>query len=729
MGERIKIKQLKETNFPIVEGPRTRDLINRLSQLDDDERDTLLLETKDILANCVDPNNTIGSTTGIAIGYVQSGKTMSFTTLTALAIDNGFRIVIYFAGIKVNLLEQTTKRLKKDLLTESDNARAFKVWQSPTVEHNVHLKIKNALGLNHKPAILITVLKHYKHIEELTRIFRTPEVRDGLGNNGVLIIDDEADQASLNTYARKNSKSEDWEEDEFSSTYSSILDLKATLSNHSYIQYTATPQGPLLINIMDLLSPKFHVVLTPGKAYTGGKTFFEDNVDLIKSIPDQQVYHHKHNPLSECPQTLIEALQLFLLAVAITVNIQKKERFLSMMIHADREQDASKKFHDWIKKLIGSWAERLQLPDGDPSKTELINEFKENYNEAIRRIQNPPSFERVLVEVLETILDTSMELVIGKDGAGKQRKNIEIDWSNASSHILVGAEMLNRGYTVEGLTVSYMPRYSIGKSNADTIQQRCRFFGYKSKYLDSCRVFLPNDSIMEYREYVRDEEIMRTNLKQNTLQEFEQVLVLSNEMNPTRNNILSIDLVKHKLNGWRQINALQHIEENISFTKTFLSSEVFKNFKNYGTPDRNHRYVKLEISKVIEFLKDFKIANMPDALRKSSTIQYLRYLADKKKIKYAYIFEMSYAVDRGRERSLDSTDGKMKISNIFSGRSTTGAETYPGDKGIRYEDSLCIQIHKIKLKHSSMLWDKKVLYTLGIYYPEDFAHSFVGIEK
>jgi hypothetical protein len=105
-------------------------------------------------------------------------------------------------------------------------------------------------------------------------------------------------------------------------------------------------------------------------------------------------------------------------------------------------------------------------------------------------------------EVLQVILDTNIELVISNNSAGKQKKNNEINWANYSSHILVGAEMLNRGYTVEGLAVSYMPRYSIGKSNADTIQQRCRFFGYKRNYLDSCRVFIPLDSTIEYREYV-----------------------------------------------------------------------------------------------------------------------------------------------------------------------------------------------------------------------------------
>jgi hypothetical protein len=688
-----------------------------------------LNETTEILSHCINPVDTVGSTTGITIGYVQSGKTMSFTTLTALALDNGFRIVIYFAGIKNNLLEQTTKRLKKDLLTESENSRYYKVYQSPTVADDIHTKIQQALKLNHKPAILITVLKHYKHISELGKIFKKPEVRETLGNNGVLIIDDEADQASLNTYARKNSKSEDWEDDEFSSTYSSILDLRASLSNHSYIQYTATPQAPLLINIMDLLSPKFHVVLTPGKSYTGGRTFFEENTDLIFTIPDSEVYHHKHNQLTECPQSLIDALQLFLMGVAITVNIKQKEKFLSMMIHADREQDANKKFYDWVKRLIEIWSDILNLNDKDPSKIELAKDFYKNYDEAIKRIEDPPDFASVLNEVLQVILDTNIELVISKDSVGKQKRNTEINWANYSSHILVGAEMLNRGYTVEGLAVSYMPRYSIGKSNADTIQQRCRFFGYKRNYLNSCRVFLPSDSILEYRDYVEHEEIMRKMLKENTLEKVEQLLILKSTMNPTRNNILSADIVFHKLNGWRQMNALQHIDENTAFVSKFLTSQTFKEFKNYGTPDRNHRYVKLKIEKVIEFLKDFKIMNMPDALRKSSTIQYLRYLTDRKDIKHAYIFEMSYGVINGRERSLDTEADSYKISNIFSGRSTSGSQIYPGDKGIRFEDSLCIQIHKVRLKHSTMKWDKKVVYTLGIYYPADFAHSFIAIGK
>jgi hypothetical protein len=136
-------------------------------------------------------------------------------------------------------------------------------------------------------------------------------------------------------------------------------------------------------------------------------------------------------------------------------------------------------------------------------------------------------------------------------------------------------------------------------------------------------------------------------------------------MNPTRNNILSVHLVKHKLNGWRQMNALQHIDENTVFIKEFLQSHSFKIFNDYKTPDRNHRYIKIEIEKAIEFLKDFKIANMPDALRKSSTIQYLRFLADKKNIKTAYIFEMAFGVAQGRERSLEIENNREKTPLLY----------------------------------------------------------------
>ena len=477
----------QQDSFVPIIGDRTTELLNRLSNnLDADEIEVLKKETSEILSYCSNPHiSEVQSVTNLVVGYVQSGKTMSFTTLSAMAVDNNFRMIIYFAGTKNNLLDQTTKRLRKDLMSTGQNMQYYKLHENPNL-HDIQ-RIDNELKIQRvKPVILITVLKNAQHINELADVLSSQQLQATLNKQGVLIIDDEADQASLNGYAYKNSKSEEWEDDEYTATYSSILRLRSKLLNHSYIQYTATPQGPLLINIVDLLSPKHHTVLTPGKKYTGGKTFFKDEPGLIITIPDNEVYHSKHNNLTECPQSLVNALLLHLMAVAIVVKIQQKEPHLSMMIHADKEQDASEKFYGWVTGLINLWASKIESPEQDLAYQDLYRLFKQMYPEAIKEYQNHndeyPSFDEIWQELPDIIHDTNIALLISRN------KTKDIDWTCSPSHILIGAEMLNRGFTVDRLAITYMPRHSIGKSTADTIQQRCRFFGYKRNYLYSCRV-------------------------------------------------------------------------------------------------------------------------------------------------------------------------------------------------------------------------------------------------
>lgn len=720
MEQRIEILKNENSRFTVFVGEQTNQLIERFSKLDSDEVDNLLSETAQILSNCIPPNVN-GSETGIAIGYVQSGKTMSFTTLTAMAYDNGYRVIIYLAGVKNNLLSQTNNRLKKDLLTSAENSQVYKVYDNPKVENDDVRNIAKNLKLQKKPAILITVLKHQKYIKELVDIFSSFDVKKSLGNSGVLIIDDEADQASLNVAARKNSKLADWEDEEYSSTYSNILNLRGTFENHTYIQYTATPQGPLLINIMDLLSPKFHTILTPGKAYTGGKSFFIENPSLIKVIPNHEVYHSKINPLDDCPQSLVDALQVYLMTVAVLANIEGQETMLSMMIHADKEVDVSKKFQGWVSSHIEQWEEILQLSENDPLKKELLLQFEKNYLEVIKMRDKSPEFLIVQNEILEVILDTKIHLVIGGSN--------NIDWDNASSHILIGADMLNRGFTIEGLIISYMPRNTISKSNADTVQQRARFFGYKKRYLKNCRVYLPEGSIDEFSYYVEHEEIMRNNLKDMSLEQYAQTMVLDDSMNATRNNILSIDIIKNKMAGWKPFNTVQHAAENIEFVQDFLNNLNLKLFKDFETPDRNHLFTEISVDHAISFLKKFKASNIPDTLRKSSTIQYLKYIKDEKAIDKVYIFQMAYQVLKGRERTLKMERGRYVIPQLFSGPSaSSGKGNYPGDRQIKFDDALCIQIHKIVVKDCpdpSKIGD--LFYTLGVYYPEELSHAFTGM--
>lgn len=713
--------------IPVI-GERTNDLLGRLSQkLDADEIEVLKKETSEILSYCSNPHLAESqSVTNLVVGYVQSGKTMSFTTLSAMAVDNGFRMIIYFAGTKNNLLDQTTKRLRKDLMSTGQNMQYYKLHENP--KKNDIQRIDNELKIQRvKPVILVTVLKNAQHINELADIVSSQQLQNTLGKQGVLIIDDEADQASLNGYAYKNSKAKEWEDDEYTATYSSILRLKSKLPNHSYIQYTATPQGPLLINIVDLLSPKHHTVLTPGKNYTGGKTFFKDEPGLIITIPDNEVYHSRRNNLTECPQSLVKALQLHLMTVAIVVRIQNKEPHLSMMVHADKEQDASEKFYNWVANLIQTWASMIEVSKQDLAYQEMYQSFKQTYPEAIKEYQshneNFPSFDEIWEELPDIVHDTNIALLISRN------KTKDIDWSCSPSHILVGAEMLNRGFTVDRLAITYMPRHSVGKSTADTIQQRCRFFGYKRNYLYSCRVFLPEDTILEYVDYVEHEEEMRQWLKENKdITKVEQLLIISPHLNATRRNILSKSTVTTKLNGWRQMNTFQSIDENNHLVQQFVRNHRFTLFCDYNTADRNHRYIKLPITEVIKFLSEYKCQNMPDSARKQATLRYLNYLSQNgsNPLQYAYIIQMAYEGE-ARERSFDPETQRVK--NLHSGRSNTGSLTYPGDQQIRFEDSICIQIHHVKLKCKSMQWCNLKAYTLAIYYPEEFAINYVNTER
>ena len=711
--ERINIIQNTKTKIDV--GHRTQKFLSGLKEkLSPSEIENLKLESAKILSNCMASEKGV---TGLAFGYVQSGKTMSFTALTTLAADNGYDVVIILAGIINNLLKQTKERLYKDLkLNTRENNKLYRIFSNP--DHKDSIKILRQLNSKKNPTILLPILKSSKRIDDLVRIFTSNDLVKTMKKRKVLIIDDEADQASLNTYARKNSKSKDWEENKTSATYSSILKLKSTFSNHAYVQYTATPQGPVLINMMDLLSPKFHVVLTPGKKYTGGKTFFIDNPELIIKIPDEEVYHYKDNNLESAPDSLIDSLYVFLIGVVIQSHIYKDQKF-SMMVHADRERDVSGKFYKWVDNILQIMNEKLELSETDTARLRLIEKLKKSYIEATKKLKTPPPFEEVLEHISDVIEETEVHKVIG----GEE----EIDWDQTQyySHILVGADLLNRGYTVEGLIVTYMPRHPKGPINADTMQQRSRFFGYKKNYLESCRVYLPSKSISEFVDYVEHEENLRSDLNDSTLEEIRQNMILSDKLNPTRNNILSLNILKNKMSGWRQLKAISsdnYVEHNINLIEnTLLSNYKFSLFEEYETSDRNHGYIKLGIKDVIRFISEFKVDRMPDVMRKNHTISYLNHLSSLNRIESAYIYNMAFGRPRGRSLKGDS------INNLFSGPSTAkGEKVYMGDKSIKDDEHFCIQIHNIKIINKYKPNNGKQIYGLAFYYPKNLEISYIS---
>ena len=698
-------------------------------------------EASDVLAHC-NPHYAVDKpeTTHLAVGYVQSGKTMSFTGVTALAKDNGYRVIIYLAGTKNNLLAQTQKRLRKDLIGKNGaNNDYYKIHPNPTTV-DIDDIVGNLESIE-KPIVLIPILKHYDHILKVRQIFNNSEVKELMANETVIIIDDEADQASLNSYGRRNSK---YEEDSKSRTYDAILKLRADLPGNTYIQYTATPQANILISMQDLLSPKSHTLLTPGEGYVGGKLFFGkgDNGDLyngelIIEIPEKEVFHKKYNPLTEMPQSLRDALMMHTLAVAIVVKYLKVDgvNYLSMMVHPDNTIDWNKTFCQWIDTELKTWRRLMGKPDDNYDKFQMLKRFEQLFPLALEHyeIDERPSFEEIKPLIAE-VLKSKKVYLVNTDAEAQT----EIQWDDYKMHILVGAEMLNRGFTVEKLATTYMPRYTKGATNADTIQQRCRFFGYKMDYIKSCRVFLPGNSIANYLNYVKHEEELRSTLAScDSLEATERKVLLSPSLRPTRANVLPIWVVNTRMSGMNALQAFSSkstIERNDDLVATFLKKhENNWTERKDTTIYRTHRWLKLGIDEAIEFLSEFNFKNWPDAQRKADTIRYLRYLAGapgSDKIDYIYFYQMAFGAP-AIERNFDASERRLASNTrIFAGPSSKEDSTdYPGDdKIVGSNETLTFQLYHIRLKGAELDYPKEA-YTMAIYVPKELAATYTSNEQ
>ena len=521
---------------PVV-GPETHDFLKHVvpKASRDDVRDA----AASILGRGISPVDGAGQETGLVVGYVQSGKTMSFETATALARDNGFQMVIIVAGSSNPLLDQSTRRLRSDLrLDDSGRARSWIHLQNPEHDDSLIRTLRDVFedwrdeGTpdEYKMTVLVTVLKHHRRLGKLTELVQSV----GVEGVPVLIIDDEADQASLNTQVVQ---------DEESTTYRRLMALRDAIPLHSYLQYTATPQAPLLISIVDSLSPNFVEVLTPGDAYVGGSDFFGYNQSLVRTIPPSDVPTNA-NTLLAPPDSLLEALRIFMVGVAAGLMQGGNRGNRSMLVHPSHRTAQHQEYYNWVREIFESWKRILSLPDADPDKQELVEELRAVYDELAETVEDGlPPFDELAPTFRFAFRRTRLLEVNARGG-----RTPEVDWGSDYGWILVGGQAMDRGFTVEGLTVTYMPR-GIGVGNADTVQQRARFFGYKRDYLGFCRVYLEQGTHRAFQHYVEHEEDMRGQLEDirdngRSLNDWKRAFVLDNALRPCRHNVLEFDYIR-----------------------------------------------------------------------------------------------------------------------------------------------------------------------------------------
>jgi hypothetical protein len=719
-------------------GEESEKLLTKIFGADIEAKEKVKEETYHIMKLCGNPNKETNSDTGLVFGYVQSGKTLSFTTLTALARDNNYQIVIVLAGISTNLVNQSFNRLLNDL----DINRGFlRKWvmlnnpkdpiRNPQDKNTIQRELQNWKKANtpddFKKTLLITVMKNTSHLRNLLSVLTTLN----LSNVPTLIIDDEGDQASMNTRASSNARRERngevLTEVQMSTIYRRMRDLKNILPHHTFIQYTATPQAPLFINIMDNLSPNFIQLLTPGEKYTGGQAFCQENHFIVRNIPYSEIYSDD-NVFDEAPESLKEAMRIFFLSVTsgyLLGNKKGNPKNRSMMVHPSRLVEEHDIYYDWVMHIKSLWEKvLLERDDNDETKQQIISEFRDAYKDLNSNAPEIQSFEVLLETLGHNISNTAVEQLNSRAGSS-------VDWNSNYSFILVGGQAMDRGFTVEGLTITYMPR-SRGVGNADTIQQRARFFGYKKDYLGHCRVYLDAENIHLFSEYVNHEEDIRKKLLEHKLSgqhlnEMERRFVLNEMFRLTRTNVLSEDLTRTTFgNRWVRIRAPHDseiiIDGNRKVYKDFNEKYKSNFIEDTGhidrTDEQKHLVAKVPLNDLFkDLLNELKFTRQTD----STTYTNLKSVIDLYTDDFPPEDSFVYLIAKGNPRTRRLKNDE--IQQLFQGKNPrTGEVIYPGDEKIKSDDCVTVQIHNLNLRDT----EHENIITIAVWIPARLSQSLIS---
>jgi hypothetical protein len=690
-------------------GRQVEDLLERQT-LDAPVKDRLLETCKRTLSRCGSPDSEEEHRGAhLVVGEIQSGKTLAFTTLMAMARDNGFRLIIVIAGTKTNLLDQTVARVDGDLLKGTGGLNPWKFWTKPKPEMvgdiaKVLEKRRNPKArIDGTQTVVLFVLKgnrQLKNLRETLEAIGEPILRA----TPALVIDDEADQASLNLLH---------EEGDVSPVHGSISAVRNALPRHDLMMYTATPQGPLLVQFGDELSPDTVTVLESGPGYVGGSELFVDGANhYLRPIPDgePEVALQTGTP----PSSLRRAIATFLLAL-VTAQERRLPRPLSMLVHPAASRDLHEQYRKWSRYIVDDLETRLEDADDVIFTETLKNDLEQPYVDLAKTVD----LIQPLRDLAELIPAYAQQVEIRVVNAGSPPID---DWNAHPGWIVVGGNKLERGFTIENLAVTFMPRGPGGRT-ADTIQQRGRFFGYKRSYLDICRGWFTADIRDIYAEYVGHEDALRAALilvdqSGRPLRSWRRELLLSPSLQPTRDRVVSLDTKRYVLvgrDGWFKQARLfdsASAEANVA-----LAARLFERYRGDAIPEsldkrsaRRHQSIGVSLATLYEILAEWEaVSEDYERLLGLSLVLERMLEGDRRATGRLVFMDGVMAVDDPdgrRRRRKQRSENPVKTVEIFQGEDPKNG--YVGDRSIFDPNLVTVQLHMMDLHELTAEWAREV---------------------
>lgn len=423
----------------------------------------------------------------LLVGKVQSGKTANLEMYTALAFDHGYNVLVIYGGYDKSLLDQTTKRFTKTFGANDVDSNVPVIF---TTDDSAQLSDIDDYAIEeyfeeNKPIIFVS-MKRPIAMEKINTVLSQLDKT----KFKAFVIDDEGDQASLNTAKDKIADS--------SATYNEILKMKEVLNNPMYLSVTATPHANIFLNEWSALRPDSICLIHPGSGYNGAATYHLDENEIIQIVSDKE---QEELTAGEMPASLWDAIRYFIVASAIKYKrvANRKKRDSDMIIHAFREVIHHSRMYTAIDFFIKAMQDSFKY--NDECMVAYLAELKTSYEKyASEEIKQSYPFESLTDGIIDVIRKTKVVLknARGKDTQGKNKIKTHL--------IYIGGDLLQRGLTFPNLITTYFTRWASGGGNMDTNLQRARWFGYRGKYIDLCKIFTTETIAQEFTRLAEIEE-------------------------------------------------------------------------------------------------------------------------------------------------------------------------------------------------------------------------------